>query len=81
MSKLNIIAVTDRKFTDNDKTFLGFNCIPISKVQELNPDYIMVATLRYLDLIEELENTAFKNISAKMVPLIQNNIFSRSQGL
>lgn len=71
LSKLNIVALCDGKYSSRDigQEFLGYKKIPLNKVMELNPDYIFVATLKYISIIENFEENIFKNSKTKILPL------------
>ena len=71
LSKLDIIAVSDGKYTASDigQEFLGYKKVPLDKIAELKPDYIFVSTLKYLSIIENFEDNVFKNTKIKIRPL------------
>ncbi len=71
LKKLNIIALSDGKFSENDteKEFLGYKKIPMTKIEELKPDYVLVSILNYIAPIENLEEM-FSKTSIKVRPLI-----------
>ena len=71
LSKFNIIGITDKKFTADDKEYLGYPVIQISEVQKQKPDYVLVAIYRYLNVISTLESEIFKNCYFKILPLIK----------
>lgn len=73
LSDLNIIAVSDGKYTseDNNKEFCDFKTIPLTEISSLNPDYILVATLNYTDIIYNFETVFFKNTKIKILPFAQ----------
>ena len=77
LSKLNIIAVSDGKFTSSDvgEEFLGYKKVPLDKIAELKPDYILVSTLKYLSIIENFEENVFKNTKIKIRPLTQKSFW------
>ena len=77
LSKLNIIAVSDGKYTSSDigQEFLGYKKVPLDNILELKPDYIIVATLRYLSIIENFENNVFKGEKVKIRPLAQKSFW------
>ena len=73
LSDLNIIAVSDGKYTSEDKgkEFCGFKTVPLTEISSLNSDYILVATLNYTDIIYNFETVFFKNTKTKILPLAQ----------
>lgn len=78
LSKFNIIGIADKKFTENDKTYLNYPVIQISDIQKVNPDYLLVAVYSYLNLINILENTTFKNCKFKILPFIKKQYLKYS---
>ena len=73
LSGLNIVAISDGKYTpeDNGKEFCGYKTVPLTEISSLNPDYIIVATLSYTDIIYNFETVFFKNTKIKILPLAQ----------
>lgn len=71
LSNLNIIGVADRKFTANDKNYMGYRVISVDKVPSEKPDYLLVATLKYLNLIRILENETYKGEKFRIIPLLE----------
>lgn len=76
LSKLNIIGVSDVKFTttDEENSYLGYKIIPREKIEEYKPDYVLVGTIEYIDLIEFLENQIIKDKTIKIRPLVNQPI-------
>ncbi len=75
LSKFNIIAISDAKFTNDDinDKFLNYKKIPMYQIEQLNPDYVFVATLNYLNVVKSLEDILPKKI--KIFPLVQKPLF------
>ena len=69
LSNINIIGISDRKYNPEDegKEELGYKVIPMVKMPDYSPDYVLVATLNYIDIIENFENTFFKGEKTKVV--------------
>ena len=76
LSSINIIAVSDGKYGQDDKgkEFLGYKIVPITDVAELNPDYVVVAILNYMDIIYNFEKIVFKKTKTKIIPLAQKRL-------
>ncbi len=75
LTKLNIIGIADRTFynaEDMDKTFLGYTKFNFDDIITNAPDYILVSTLKSVDIIEELNAKVSKNI--KVRPLIKKPV-------
>ena len=70
-SGLNIIGISDMKFDEKDegKDFLGYKMIPKNKIVSYNPDYILVATLKYISIVEDFEVNILNKTKIKVLPL------------
>ena len=77
LSKLNIIGISDMKFDEDDKEndFLGYKAIPKNKIIEYKPDYVIVATLKYIGIIENFELNYFNKTKIKVLPLARIPFF------
>ncbi len=73
LSPLNIIAVSDRKFTNHeqDEKFLGYKVCAPEEIASLNPDCVLVATINIVKIMESLENTVLKGTKIKLMPLVR----------
>lgn len=73
LSPLNIIAVSDRKFTNHeqDEEFLGYKVCAPEEIASLNPDCVLVATINIVKIMESLENTVLKGTKIKLMPLVR----------
>lgn len=73
MSEINIIAISDGKYTQEDKgkEFLGYKIVPIADVPDLNPDYLVVAVLNYIEIVYNFKKGAFNKTKTKVIPLAQ----------
>ena len=71
LSKLNIIGISDMKFNDNDegKDFLGYKMVPKNKIISYKPDYVIVATLKYISIVEDFELNILNKTKIKVLPL------------
>lgn len=71
LSGLNIIGISDMKFDENDEgnDFLGYKKIPKNKIIEYNPNYVLVATLKYISIIEDFEINILNKTKIKTLPL------------
>ena len=72
LSNLNIIGVSDRKFTDEQegKDTLGYKIIPLDKIVEYKPDYVLIATLKFLGIMDDFKNNVFRGTKIKVLPLV-----------
>lgn len=73
LSKLNIIAVSDRKYSDHEENeeLLGYKVCSPNEIKDLNPDYLLVATRFFINIIEDLEKNVLKKTKIKIRPLIK----------
>lgn len=70
---LNIIAISDRRFKDHSKgeKFLGYPVCSPNEIKDLKPDYVLVATKFYINIIEDLYYNTLKGTKIKVKPLIK----------
>lgn len=72
LSNLNIIGVSDRRFTleQEGEDCLGYKIIPLDKINEYEPDCVLIATLKFLGILDNFRNNIFKNTKTKVLPLV-----------
>ena len=72
LSNLNIIGVSDRKFTEEQEgqETLGYKIIPLDKIVEYKPDYVLIATLKFLGIMDDFKNNVFRGTKIKVLPLV-----------
>ena len=77
LSKLNIVGISDMKFNNDDegKDFLGYKIIPKNNIKEYKPDYVIVAALKYIPIIEDFEINYFDKTKIKVLPLARIPLF------
>ena len=73
LSKLNIIGISDAKFSAHEENGECFNykMYSIEELKELKPDYILVATKFYINIIENFYYEIFKDTKIKIKALIK----------
>ena len=73
LSVLNIVALSDKKFSNHEEneTFLGYKVCAPMEIVDLAPDYVLVGTIKFIDIIEDLEETTLVNTGIKVRPLIK----------
>ncbi len=75
LSKLNIVAVADKKFEDEEKrSFNNLNCIPPEALGDFDCDLILIANLDYNFFLSYLDNHILyrtKNAAIEVRPLIR----------
>ena len=56
LSDLNVIGISDMKYADEmeGKLDLGYQVIPKSSILKYNPDYIIIASENYMNLLESM---------------------------
>lgn len=70
LSKLNIIAICDKKFeTAEDKTFLGYKGISPKELKTLEADVIFVLLLQEVEVIEHLQDFVLMNTVNETTPV------------
>lgn len=79
LSKLNIVAVVDRKFENpQDRSFFNLNCISPEELKTFDCDIILITNFDTLYFWEYLEDDLLdgtKNEDIKIRPLIQETFF------
>jgi len=74
-SKLNIVAISDRKFNDISKRdFFGLNCISPSELLQVDFDILLIANLDYYNFSRMLDKEILygtKKANVEMRPLIK----------
>jgi len=73
LSKLNIVAVSDRRFKNHakDEKFLNYPVCAPDEIKDFGPDYVLVATRFFLDIMEDLDENVLKGLKIKTLPLIK----------
>lgn len=73
LSQLDIIGISDRRFLEHKKgeTFLGYTVYSPDEIKDVNPDYVLVATKFYINIIENLYYETLKGTKIKIKPLLK----------
>lgn len=58
LSKLNIVAISDRKFSEETE-YKGFKAIPPERINQENPDIVLIAMFKAIYIKEYFENEYF----------------------
>ncbi len=71
LSDLNIIGISDMKFSDEQENeeYLGYKIIPKSKILTYSPDCVLVAALEYIRIVEDFQVNVFDKTKIKVYPL------------
>ena len=78
LSGLNVIGIADRKysFKTDENEFLGYKTYSVDDIKELNPDYVVVSTKKYVDIITDLYENVLKDTKIKIKPLVKKSFWS-----
>ena len=78
LSNLNIIGVSDRKYTTEEegRESFGYKIIPLEKIVDYKPDYILISTLKFLGIMDDFKNNVFKGTKIKVLPLVDKPFFT-----
>lgn len=78
LSNLNVIGVADRRFSNHNENeeFLGYKAISPDEIKTLNPDYVLVATKMYINIIEDLYYGTLKGTKIKIKPLVKKDFWT-----
>lgn len=75
LSKLNIVAVADKKFEDVEKrNFFGLNCIAPDEIRDFDCNLILISNFDYNFFLNYLDNELLyrsKNAGVEIRPLIR----------
>ena len=72
LSNLNIIGISDRKFTldKEGEAYFGYKIIPLDKIADYNPDCVLVSTQKFMDIIMSFRHNLFVRTKIKVLPLV-----------
>lgn len=76
LKDLNVIGISDMKYSLNQEgeDDFGYKIIPKGLIAKYKPDYVLVATENYVNIIEDLELRYFKDTNIKVQPLARKAI-------
>ena len=72
LSNLNVIGISDRKFEreEEGQEAFGYKIIPLEKIKDYNPDYILISTINYMPILDDFVHNLFKKTKIKVLPLV-----------
>lgn len=78
LSNINIIGVSDRKFEESEEgqELLGFKKIPLNKIADYKPDYILIGALKFLPIMNDFMHNKFSGTKIKVLPLLDKPFFT-----
>lgn len=78
LSGMNIIGISDKRFEGHsaDETFLGYKAYAPYELKELNPDYVIVATKNFINIIEDLYYDTLKGTKIKIKPIYDKGLIN-----
>ena len=76
LNEFNIIGISDMKYSKEQEgeDDFGYKIIPKGLIAKYKPDYVLVATENYVNIIEDLELRYFKDTNIKVQPLARKAI-------
>ena len=76
LSELNIIGISDKKYSISEEgdEELGYKIIPLDKISNYKPDYVLIGALKFLPIIYDFTSKQFKNTKIKVLPLADKPI-------
>lgn len=81
LSKLNIIAIADKRFEQNRKhEFYGLNCIKPQDLKTIEADVIIISELDFIKFYDILVNSIIKDRDIEVAPLIKTDLNSIVKG-
>ena len=74
---MNIIGIADKRFEKNkeEKEFLGYKTYAPQEIKEVNPDYVLVATKIYIEVVKDLYEDILQGTNIKIKPLLKKPFF------
>lgn len=77
LSGLNIVGVSDRRFENHEENeeWQGYKVYSPEEIKELKPDYVLVATKFYINIIEDLYYNTLKGTKIKIKPLLKKSFW------
>lgn len=78
LSNLNIIGISDMKYLPEEEgnTDLGYTIIPLEKIKDYEPDYVLIATLKYFEIMYNFDTKTFKGTKIKTAPLAAKSFWT-----
>ena len=78
LSGLNIIGVSDNRFVNHepDEEFLGYKVYAPQEIIDTKPEYVIVATKFYMNIIEDFYYNKFKGKNIKIIPLVKKDFWT-----
>ena len=78
LSGINIIGISDQRFEEHsaDEMFLGYKAYAPYELKELNPDYVIVATKNFINIIEDLYYDTLKGTKIKIKPIYDKGLIN-----
>ena len=78
LRELNIIGVSDMKYSlkQEGEDDFGYKIIPKSSISKYKPDYVLVATENYFNIVEDLEMKYFINTNTSVLPLVPKSLLN-----
>ena len=80
LSGFDINGVADKGYNEKEpnteEKFHGFNTYGANEIEKLNPDYILICTKFYIEIIEYLYYDLLKNTKIKIKPLVDKGFFT-----
>lgn len=68
-NKLNIIGISDKRFTRQDKEFLGYKAIKVSNIINEEPDVVLLTLFNYEPVMSYLKTNFFEETDIRLVPI------------
>ena len=78
LSGLNIIGVSDKRFYHHEENeqWLGYKVYSVDEIKDANPDYVLVSTKMYINIIEDLYYNTLNDTNIKIKPLVKKPLMT-----
>ena len=78
LSGLNILGVSDKRFYHHEENeqWLGYKVYSVDEIKDANPDYVLVSTKMYINIIEDLYYNTLNDTNIKIKPLVKKPLMT-----
>lgn len=78
LSELDIIGISDKRYSSHNEneTYLGYKVYAPNEIAKANPDYVLVSTINYIPIIEQLYFDTLKATNIKIKPLFKKDFLT-----
>ena len=73
---MDVVGIADKRFENHgeNEDFLGYKAIAPEEILDIKPDYVVVATKFYINIVEDLYYNLLKGTKIKIKPLLKKTL-------